>query len=116
MSARSLLFQSTNFLVAGLGLFAALVPFTIYFATHEASVLAFIGTAEIPTTLVQEVEKALGITPVYRNISYCKPPSPPSRSICSYLPGARSTADGYLALDHIPLHNAGHRSVVLRAL
>jgi len=72
LSSRTLLFQSTNFLVMGLGLFATLVPFTLFFATHEASVLAFIGPVEIPASLVKAIEEALGVTTVYRNIPYLR--------------------------------------------
>lgn len=72
LSTRTLIFQSTNFLILTVGLFASLVPLTLFYATHAAGVTVFIGTVELPATVVQEFEQALGISTLYRSIPYCK--------------------------------------------
>jgi len=72
LSSGTLLFQSINFLILTLGLFAALVPLTLFFATHSAGVTAFIGLLEVPAAVVQEFEKALGISTAYKTIPYLR--------------------------------------------
>lgn len=111
LSSRTLLFQSTNFLVLSLGLFAGLVPFTIFFATHEASVIAFIGKVEVPAGVVQAIEKALGVTTVYRDIPYRKLTS----ALTHYLLIVFcSTPPGHLALVYILTRDDYYWDIILR--
>lgn len=51
-------------------LLASLIPFTLFFATGEAKVTAFIGPLELPQSAIQQVEKALGATRAYKDKSY----------------------------------------------
>ncbi|KZP26770.1 hypothetical protein FIBSPDRAFT_928443 [Athelia psychrophila] len=71
-SSSTLLVQSINFLILTLGLFAALVPLTLFFETHSAGVTAFIGSLEVPAAVVQEFERALGISAAYKTIPYLR--------------------------------------------
>lgn len=70
--ARSLRVQSFILAFCGLWLFAALVPFTVFFATRSAQVTASIGGIQLPPQAVQQAEMALGSTSVYRRIGYRK--------------------------------------------
>lgn len=64
--------QSGLLAFCALWLFAALVPFTLYFAQHEAKVTASLGGIELPQAVILQVEKLLGVTSVYRDIAYRK--------------------------------------------
>ncbi len=51
-------------------LFATLVPFTDFFANHQAKVTAFFGSITIPQSTIQQIEASMGATSVYRHIDY----------------------------------------------
>lgn len=71
LSTRSLPLQAWALLICSLWLFAALVPFTMYVAQHEAQITATLDGLPLPPAVVQGVEKALGVTSVYKDIPYC---------------------------------------------
>ena len=52
--------------------FACLVPLTDFFANHSAKVTAFIGSIQLPQSIIQGVEAQVGATPVYHKVSYRK--------------------------------------------
>jgi hypothetical protein len=53
-------------------LFATQIPFTHFFRTRSAIVRAFINGQELPSSIVQSVERSLGTTSVYKRISYLR--------------------------------------------
>ncbi|PSR71471.1 hypothetical protein PHLCEN_2v12636 [Hermanssonia centrifuga] len=56
-------------------LFATLVPFTDFFANHQAKVTAFFGNITIPQSTIQQIEASMGATSVYRHIDYLRLPA-----------------------------------------
>jgi hypothetical protein len=54
-------------------IFSTVVPFTYFYATREARVVARLGHSVISPEAVKQVEKSLGLTGVYREVSYLKP-------------------------------------------
>lgn len=69
--AQALRIQAVLLAFCGVWLFATLVPFTYYFATRSAQVTASVGGVQLSNTLVNQVERSLGQTSVYRKIGYC---------------------------------------------
>ncbi|TFK66466.1 hypothetical protein BDN72DRAFT_771950 [Pluteus cervinus] len=64
--------QAFTLLFLDIGLFAAMVPFSYFFATRSANVTAFLGQQELPPRLVQQAEALLGITTVYHKTGYLR--------------------------------------------
>jgi hypothetical protein len=53
-------------------LVGAMIPYMIYFETHQAKVAAFIGTVQLPDSVIIPVEKSSGSTRIYKDIGYLK--------------------------------------------
>ncbi|KAF8191261.1 hypothetical protein BJ912DRAFT_1058261 [Pholiota molesta] len=51
---------------------SAWVPYMVYFTSRQAKVTAFIGTTQLPDSLVKSAEAAAGSTGVYKKISYLR--------------------------------------------
>jgi len=47
-----------------------MIPFMLFFATHEAVVRVFVGALELPKEMVEKVSATSGSTPVYSKIDY----------------------------------------------
>ncbi|TFK66464.1 hypothetical protein BDN72DRAFT_899796 [Pluteus cervinus] len=71
-SARALFVRSLILGFLGVWLLATLIPFTVFFATRSANVRAFLGGIELSPNLIATVEHSLGLTTVYREISYLR--------------------------------------------
>jgi hypothetical protein len=69
--ARALRVHGAVLAFCGVWLFASIVPFTFYFATRTAKVTASLNGIQLPSSLVNQAEQALGTTSVYKKISYC---------------------------------------------
>ncbi|KAI0674228.1 hypothetical protein C8Q78DRAFT_1067327 [Trametes maxima] len=71
-STRTLKLQGllTSFLTVWL--FASLIPMTDFVANRGAKVSAFLGTVQLPDSLIQAVEQQLGVTSIYRDIDYLR--------------------------------------------
>jgi len=50
--------------------FASLIVFTDFFVTRSAQVTASLGGVQLPAQVIQQVEKSLGATPLYRKKHY----------------------------------------------
>ena len=70
--ARTLRIQAVLLLLNCAWLLATMVPYLIFYLHHEAKVTAFIGTTQLPASVIKAVEAQSGSTPVYKNISYRK--------------------------------------------
>ena len=70
LASRMLGVQTAVFGFLTVWCFAALVPFTDFFATRQAKVTAFVGSLQLPDGLVQQMQNQLGATPVYRDVHY----------------------------------------------
>lgn len=46
------------------------IAFTVIFATKSAQVSAFLGSSQLPQTIVDAQARALGVSPVYKDQSY----------------------------------------------
>lgn len=75
--SKSVLSRRTAPMVAGavlgfltIWLFATLVPFTDFVARRHSKVSATLGGVPIPANVIQSVQQALGVTPVYHKIHY----------------------------------------------
>ena len=51
-------------------LLATLIPFTLFFATRYAHVRAFIGSQELPESVVQATQQSLGVSNKYSDKDY----------------------------------------------
>ncbi|KAF8900707.1 hypothetical protein CPB84DRAFT_1918492, partial [Gymnopilus junonius] len=69
---RTLRWQALTLSLVWLMLFGSMIPYMVFFVNRQASVKAFIGTTQLPDSLVQGVEKASGQTGVYKDIHYLK--------------------------------------------
>ena len=78
-ASRVLGLQTAVFAFLTVWCFACIVPFTDFFATRQAKVTAFIGTLQLPDSIVQAMQERLGATPIYRDVHYreCPPASSP---------------------------------------
>ncbi|KAF9067962.1 hypothetical protein BDP27DRAFT_1295798 [Rhodocollybia butyracea] len=72
LSNRLLPFEWMSLAFCAAFLFATQIPYTHFFATRSAQVSAFFGTFEIPSSVVQAVQASLGVTTVYKSISYLR--------------------------------------------
>lgn len=70
LSTRTLPLQTAVLAFLTVFLFAALVPFTDFVATREAEVTAFLGTVQLPQSIIQAAQRQLGVTGVYKDIDY----------------------------------------------
>ncbi|KAF9233777.1 hypothetical protein BU15DRAFT_53449 [Melanogaster broomeanus] len=64
--------QSCALFFCAIWLFATLIPFDYFFANREAQVSASVNGVPMTADLIQAFEQLLGITPVYRDISYLR--------------------------------------------
>ncbi|KAG6332669.1 hypothetical protein ID866_6423 [Astraeus odoratus] len=71
-SSTSLRIQSCTLFFCAVWLFATLVPFDLFFATRQASVSATLDGITVSQSIIQNIEEALGISPVYREQSFLK--------------------------------------------
>lgn len=53
-------------------LLATLIPFTLFFATRAAKVTARLGGITLPQQAIEQAEKSLGVTGVYKEIGYLR--------------------------------------------
>jgi len=53
-------------------LLAALIPFTVFFATRSAIVSAYVGSQRVPQAAIEKAQKQLGATPVYKKIYFLR--------------------------------------------
>ncbi|KAI0929478.1 hypothetical protein AcV7_005322 [Taiwanofungus camphoratus] len=77
--SKSVISRRTAPMVAGavlgfltIWLFATLVPFTDFVARRHSKVSATLGGVPIPANVIQSVQQALGVTPVYHKIHYLR--------------------------------------------
>lgn len=70
LGTRTLPLQSLTLGFSALWLFATQIAFTDFVAKREAGISATIGGVSVPESLVQATEAQLGLTSVYRRISY----------------------------------------------
>ncbi|KAF9481749.1 hypothetical protein BDN70DRAFT_875880 [Pholiota conissans] len=69
---RTLRIQSYIILLFCALLFGTMIPYMIYFTSHHAKVTAFIGTTQLPDSVIKSVEASSGSTSVYKKIDYLK--------------------------------------------
>ncbi|PIL27459.1 hypothetical protein GSI_10608 [Ganoderma sinense ZZ0214-1] len=72
LATRTLPWQGTVLSLSTAGLFAALVAMTDFVANREAKVTASVNGVAVPTAVLQSLQRALGVTTVYHEISYLK--------------------------------------------
>ncbi|KAI6040711.1 hypothetical protein EDC04DRAFT_2673641 [Pisolithus marmoratus] len=70
-TALSLRLQGWSLYFCGLWLLATLIPFDVFFATRQAQVSATLNGVPVPAAQVQSMEEALGLSPYYKDASYC---------------------------------------------
>ena len=51
-------------------LLGSMIPYSFYFATRHAQVTAFIGTVQLPDSVIKAAEQASGSTSIYKDIDY----------------------------------------------
>lgn len=68
--ARTLRVQAGLLLAACAWLFATMIPYMIFYLHRQAKVTAFIGTTQLPASVIKAVETQSGSTGVYKQISY----------------------------------------------
>jgi len=71
-SGRILRFLSYFLAFCTVWLFATLIPYDHFYATGSAKVSATIDGIAVPQTIIQTVEKATGVTAVYKHIHYVR--------------------------------------------
>jgi len=71
-STKTLRLQSYSLFFSSVWLVGAQIPFTLFFATRSADVRAFIGGVQLPATIVEATEKAMGTTAVYKKMGYLR--------------------------------------------
>lgn len=69
--ARAYRIQAALLAFCTVWLFATLIPFDYYFANRSARVTASLNGIQLPSSLINQAEQALGTTAVYRKIGYC---------------------------------------------
>ncbi|KAF8960797.1 hypothetical protein BDZ97DRAFT_1283675 [Flammula alnicola] len=72
LSRRTLRLQAFILIGACTLLFGAMIPYIIFFANRHAIVKAFIGTTQLPDSIIESAAKAAGSTSIYKDISYLK--------------------------------------------
>ncbi|KAF5309987.1 hypothetical protein D9619_010245 [Psilocybe cf. subviscida] len=70
--ARTLRVQAGLLLAACAWLFATMIPYMIFYLHRQAKVTAFIGTTQLPASVIKAVEAQSGSTGVYKQISYLR--------------------------------------------
>jgi len=70
--AKALRIQAAILTFCAVWLFATIIPFTFFFATRSAKVTASLNGLQLPSTLVNQAEKSLGSTSVYKKIGYLR--------------------------------------------
>jgi hypothetical protein len=55
---------------ASIWLLSVTIAFTVIFATRSARVAAFLGSVQLPQSMVDAQARALGVSPVYKDQSY----------------------------------------------
>ncbi|KAF9223103.1 hypothetical protein BS17DRAFT_153745 [Gyrodon lividus] len=65
-------FQSCALFFCSIWLLATLIPYDYFFANREAQVTASLGGVPVPASLIQNIEEALGVTSVYKDIYYLR--------------------------------------------
>ncbi|KAI5829539.1 hypothetical protein K523DRAFT_304717 [Schizophyllum commune Tattone D] len=53
-------------------IFASLVPFDVFYANRSAKVTAHIGSITVPPSVVQQIQEAAGLSPVYKDKLYLR--------------------------------------------
>jgi len=66
----SLRFQSCSLLFGSIWLFATLIPFDYFVANRQVQVSASLDGLSIPASLIQDIEAALGFSPMYKDMDY----------------------------------------------
>jgi len=64
--------QGGILVLACLFLFGSMIPYMVFYANRSAVVKAFIGSTQLPDSLVQQVAHSAGQDGVYKHISYLK--------------------------------------------
>ncbi|KAI0717453.1 hypothetical protein C8T65DRAFT_707266 [Cerioporus squamosus] len=72
LASRTLPLQATLLALFTLGLFGSLVAFTDFVANRQAKVSASLGGVPVPPAIVQSIENAIGVSPVYHVKSYLR--------------------------------------------
>jgi len=72
LSRRTLRLQSFALLFACMFLFASMIPFMLFFVNRQADVKAFIGSVQLPDSVLKAAEEASGSTIIYKKIRYLK--------------------------------------------
>lgn len=72
LSTKTLRIQAFSLFFCCIVLLVAMIPFMLFFATHEAVVRVFVGTLELPKEMVEKALAASGSTPVYSKIDYIR--------------------------------------------
>jgi len=70
--AKALRIQAAILTFCGVWLFATIIPFTSFFATRSAKVTASLDGLQLPSSLVNQAERSLGTTSVYKKIGYLR--------------------------------------------
>ncbi|KAH7912919.1 hypothetical protein BJ138DRAFT_1147266 [Hygrophoropsis aurantiaca] len=70
--SKTLCLQSATLAFGSVWLFAALVPFDIFYATRSAAISATLDGVAVPEALIQQLEGLTGVSPEYKNINYLK--------------------------------------------
>jgi len=71
-SIRTLKLQALVLILPTLVIFGGMIPFTIFFKNRSAQVTAFIGTTQLPASLVQSVQARSGAESKYSKIWYLR--------------------------------------------
>lgn len=82
LATRTLRLQAYALTFCCVWLFSCLVPFTLFFATRRANVRAFVGTLELPQSLIHAMEEKSGSTSVYKELPYRSSKRFPVERIC----------------------------------
>ncbi|KDQ53966.1 hypothetical protein JAAARDRAFT_49575 [Jaapia argillacea MUCL 33604] len=72
ISTRTLPLQSRILAFLTIFILATEIPVSIFVAKREAKVTAFIGKIQLPDSIIQSVEKSLGVTRVYHELKYLR--------------------------------------------
>ncbi|TFK33472.1 hypothetical protein BDQ12DRAFT_637561 [Crucibulum laeve] len=72
LSLKTLRLQAISLIITALFVLGAMIGFIFYFATRHAIVKAFIGTVQLPDSLVKATEQSMHSTSVYKEIDYLK--------------------------------------------
>lgn len=107
LSTRTLPIQTSILGFLTIWLFATLIPFTDFVATRQAKVTAFLGSVQLPQSIIQAAQKQLGVTGVYKDIGYRESFSTSIASIPTHGIPSSSQCD-YNPMDRLPLRCLDH--------